>query len=239
MFGWFNKHRRNIARELSELTESRREIVHAFEIERRRIERDLHDGAQQFVVATGMALGEAELIIQLAGTLPPALADLPAVLARAQQANAEGLAAIRATVNNVHPKVLSDLGLEKAIRDVAERAEIPVQVRVPHSLPTMPEGIIATGYFLVSEALTNAAKHAPQATATVVLAADDDLHISIVDTGLGGATITPGHGLAGLRERLAAFGGKLELSSPAGGPTVLRATIPLLLRRGESGVPNA
>ncbi|MFC5281059.1 sensor histidine kinase [Arcanobacterium canis] len=236
MFTWLFGKRRNIARELEQITASRRTIVGAFEIERRRIERDLHDGAQQYIVATGMALGEADLILQLAGELPPELADLPELIHRAQRANDDGMAAIRATVNNIHPKVLSDLGLEQAVRDVAERAEIPVAVRVPHSLPAMPEGVIATGYFLVSEALTNVAKYAPGASANVVLGADADLHISIADTGPGGAVLVPGRGLDGMRERLAAFGGTLDVSSPVGGPTVVRATIPLLLHRGESGI---
>lgn len=218
------------------ITESRREIVAAFEIERRRIERDLHDGAQQYLVATAIALGEIELIVSLAGDLPAELADLPEIIARAKSANESGLASLRATVNNVHPKILSDMGLASAVHDIAERSELPVRVVIPHPLPQLAEGVVAAAYFLIAEALTNIAKHAPNAEATIMLAADEDLHVSIVDTGPGGARIVSGHGLGGLRERLAAFGGTLDVSSPPGGPTKVTGTIPLLLRFGESGI---
>lgn len=234
---WLSKkHRqRSVAEEIAKLTESRREIVAAFEIERRRIERDLHDGAQQYIVATGMALGEMELVVAMAD-LPAELADLPAIISRAQSANERGLASLRETVNNVHPKILSDMGLESAVRDAAERSEVNVRVNVPHPLPQLPEGVVAAAYFLVAEALTNTAKYAPHASASVMLAADIDLLVSIVDTGPGGAVVKPGHGLGGMRERLAAFGGSLDVRSPAGGPTVVQGKIPLLLRTGESSV---
>ncbi|WP_253281981.1 sensor histidine kinase [Arcanobacterium phocae] len=232
----FSMRSTSYAQEIAHLTESRREIVQAFEIERRRIERDLHDGAQQYLVATGMALGELELIVTLAGELPAELADLPEIIARAKTANQQGLAALRATVNNVHPKLLSDMGLAAAVRDIAERSELPVRVVVPHPLPDLPEGVVATAYFLVAEALTNTAKYAPNAEATVMLAADEYLHVSIVDTGPGGAQLSSGHGLAGMRERLAAFGGTLDVVSPAGGPTKVTGRIPLLLRTGESSI---
>ncbi|MEW6899020.1 sensor histidine kinase [Trueperella pyogenes] len=231
--------RKDIAREIEELNDSRREIVSAFEIERRRIERDLHDGAQQHLVASGMAIGEAQFLVDTAaraGDLPAALADLSGVLARALGTNEAALKALRETVNEIHPKVLSDLGLERAVRSAAERSPVAVRVVVPHPLPDMPEGVMAAAYFLVTEALTNVAKYAPGARATLLLAADAELKVSIVDDGPGGASIRPGHGLAGLRERLATFGGHLTVNSPLGGPTSVVGTIPLLLRRGETAI---
>ncbi|MDP9806423.1 signal transduction histidine kinase [Trueperella bonasi] len=228
--------KRAVAEEIAQLTESRRGIVEAFEIERRRIERDLHDGAQQHLVASGMAIGEAIFMLEQAGSVPPALADLPSVLARALDANEAALKTLRETVNQIHPKVLSDLGLERAIRDAAERSPATARVVVPHPLPALPEGVMAAAFFLVSEALTNMVKYAPGANATVLLAADQALKVSVVDDGPGGATIKPGGGLAGLRERLAAFGGSLDVHSPPGGPTTIAGTIPLLLRRGESAI---
>ena len=96
--------------------------------------------------------------------------------------------------------------------------------------------MLACGYFFGTEALTNAAKHAPGAPVSVLVIADDSLRITVVDEGPGGAQVVQGHGLAGMAERLAAFGGEMTLSSPPGGPTRLACSIPLLLDRGQSGV---
>lgn len=221
-----------------ELRSSRLEIVHAFEIERRRIERDLHDGAQQHLVASSLQIGEAVLLLSQdaehgRGGRGAVALDL---LGRAQDATDAALAALRATVAGIHPTVLSDLGLEAAVRDLAQRSAPAVDVRVPHPLPSLPEPVAAAAYFLVAEALTNVAKHAPDAGVTVLLACDDDLRVSVVDDGPGGAVVRPGHGLAGMAERLAAFGGQLQVSSPQGGPTSLHAHIPLLLGEGELGI---
>ncbi len=103
-------------------------------------------------------------------------------------------------------------------------------------MPELPEGVLAASYFFATEAIANAAKHAPGASVTVLLVADERLKVSVVDTGPGGARIKPGHGLSGLRERLAAFGGEMTISSPEGGPTQVAASVPLLLFRGEPGV---
>ncbi|MDO5025270.1 MAG: histidine kinase [Trueperella sp.] len=237
---WWERQRKNPKAQLRELTASRREIVNAFEIERRRIERDLHDGAQQHLVAAGMAIGEAELVLsQLqadSAETAQLMADLADILARAANANTQALAALRRTVDGIHPKVLSDLGLEMAVRNAAENSRLPVKVVVPNPLPPLPEGVVAAAYFLVSECLTNVAKYAPGAQATVLLAADENLHVSVVDTGPGGAHLVPNGGLAGLRERLSAFGGTLSCHSPAGGPTTISGKIPLLLFQGESAI---
>ncbi|MDO5723587.1 MAG: histidine kinase [Flaviflexus sp.] len=212
---------------LRDLTASRREIVSAFEIERRRIERDLHDGAQQYLVASLMKIGEARL-----GTDADSVAGK--LLAEAQDDAEEALKALRATVHGIHPQALSDLGLEASVRDLADRYP-DATVRCPHPLPEIPAGVTACGYFFVSEALTNAAKHAPGTPVSILLTSDADLHITVLDNGPGGAEIVRGHGLSGMKERLAAFGGDLVISSPPGGPTELRARMPLLLQKGESG----
>ena len=235
---WFHRaatsHEALASRRIAELTASRREIVTAYEVERRRIERDLHDGAQQQLVVGLMKLGEAQL--SPAVTADPALANL---LGEAKAAIAGGLDSLRTTVHGIHPRVLTDLGLEAALRDAVDRADgIGGTVRVvcPHPLPVLPEGVLAAAYFFALEAMTNALKHAPGAQVTVLLTVDESLRVCVVDTGSGGARLRPGHGLAGMRERLAAFGGDLLLSSPPGGPTRVAARLPLLLARGESGI---
>lgn len=226
------------ARHVRELRSSRMEIVNAFEIERRRLERDLHDGAQQHLVASSLKIGEATLL--LTGTEAQKAASPPVreLLDSAQDATEAALADLRATVSGIHPTVLSDLGLESAVREMAHRSPLNVVVRVPHPLPPIPEGVAAAAYFLVSESVTNTAKHAPRAQVTVLLAADEALHVSVVDNGPGGAVVEPGRGLAGMAERLQAFGGTLELSSPAGGPTSLTARVPVLLGYDDSSEPS-
>ena len=216
---------------IADLVASRRAIAEAYEVERRRIERDLHDGTQQHLVAALMCLGEAQLSASL--DTDPQLRDL---LARAKAAVSDGLASLRATVHGIHPHALTDLGLEAAIRDLASTGAGHVTVTCPHPLPPLPQAVTAAAYFFAAEAVTNAVKYAPGAPVNVALAADRSLHVSVVDDGPGGAHLAPGHGLAGLRERLATFGGELSLSSPPGGPTTVAARIPLLLRAGESGI---
>ena len=218
------------ARELREVRDSRRVIVSAFEIERRRIERDLHDGAQQYLVSAAMKLGEASSLLRGCVSTPRCDAVFMAsLLEEAHRDAEEAMRALRSTVSGIHPQVLADLGLLAAISDMVERSSVDVAVHCPHRLPNMPEEVAATAWFFCSEALTNVAKHAPGAAATLLLAADGDLHVSVVDNGPGGAQLRDGGGLVGMRERLAAFGGSLELVSPEGGPTALSARIPLLL----------
>lgn len=218
-------------RRIAELTDSRRAIVDAYEVERRRIERDLHDGAQQYLVAAAMKVGEAQLspLIQSDGVTRQLLVE-------AATAIQGGLDALRRTIRGIHPQLLAQQGLPAALEEVAGTAANPVRVVTPNPLPEMTEGVLAVGYFFACEAIGNAAKYAPGARVTVLLAADQDLLVSVVDTGPGGARLLPGHGLAGMRERLAAVGGTLTVSSPEGGPTQVAASIPLLLARGESGV---
>ena len=216
------------AGELAQLVESRRIIVEAFEIERRRIERDLHDGTQQYLVTAAMKVGEAQLSGALAAD--PELAQR---LQEAQAALQSALDSLRATVRGIHPQVLVDHGLAAALQEVAASYGDHVRIVVPHSLPTIPSPVLAAAYFFTTEALANAAKHAPGAPVTVLVNAGANLRVSVVDQGPGGAHVRAGGGLEGMGERLATFGGELEIVSPAGGPTQVSAEIPLLLRRGE------
>lgn len=237
------------------LTSSRRTIVEAYDIERRRIERDLHDGAQQHLVLANMKVGEAILILELAGhnqadcpdsnvavgASEPAgtCEDVNEALRQLRQAQTEtdqALAALRSTVSGMQLQLLSDRGLEAAVKDMATRSPVPVSVHVPQPLPVLPEGVRSTAYFTVAEALTNVFKYAPGASASVLITAAQELRIRVVDTGTGGAHLKENHGLAGLSERLQAFGGSLSVSSPPGGPTAITATIPLLLHEGELSV---
>ena len=239
------------AEEIVQLHRSRREIVDAFEIERRRIERDLHDGAQQYLVAASMKVGEAELNLEMLASSESSkdcpegedsgesdtcaqIQQILGLLREAQDANDQALAALRRTVAGVHPKVLSDKGLAEAVRDVCAESPVKVDVRMPFELPKLPPGAAAAAYYLVCESLTNVAKYAPQAEVSVLVVAGSSLVVSITDNGAGGASINPGHGLAGLQARLEAFGGTLRVISPAGGPTTVRGEIPILLSAKET-----
>lgn len=296
--------RKSYATQLAEVTRSRRDIVAAFEIERRRIERDLHDGAQQYLVASAMAIGEAQFLVnelrelahvrdsaaspapmrdsaarlaapspdtpaptepepkpaptepgpkpaltgpgpkpapttpQSAAQLRAKITELEQVLTRAMQTNEAALTALRTTVHAIHPQVLSDMGLAKAVADLVANSPVNCKLVVPYPLPKLPEGVAATAYFLVSEALTNVLKYAPAAEVTVLLAADAELRVSVVDTGPGGAKIVHGGGLEGMRERLKSFGGKFDCFSPPGGPTTVSGSIPLLLFPGETAIES-
>lgn len=212
------------AGQLAEVTRSRRAIAEAYERERRRIERDLHDGAQQYFVAANMALGEAR-----------ATADSPD-LARAQELINEGLAALRRTVHGIHPSELREFGLVAAVRNAAAAYGEHITIRAPHALPELSPAVLAAAYFFTTEALTNAARHAPGAEVSVLLVTDKYLSISVVDGGPGGAWLRPEGGLAEMADRLAAFDATMTVHSPAGGPTQVTARIPLLLGRGESGI---
>ncbi|MGS2646209.1 histidine kinase [Streptosporangium sp. LJ11] len=205
--------------ELAEVVRSRARLVDAFEMERRRIERDLHDGAQQRLVALSMRLGLARL------DLPP---DSP-IAEQIEQAHEEArraLAELRELIRGVHPQVLTDRGLAAAARDAAGRSPIPVEVNV--SLPRrLPEAVEVTAYYVVSEALANIAKHSGAGRARVLgLLVDDTLIMEIRDDGAGGADPAGGTGLIGLADRVAVVDGRLSLSSPAGGPTTMRVEIP-------------
>jgi signal transduction histidine kinase len=203
---------------VTELRRSRIELVDAFETERKRIERDLHDGVQQRMVALTMLLGRAEL-------------DVPEGegLALVRQAHSEAeaaLADLREVVRGVHPRVLTDLGLAAAIREVADRMPIPVRVDVFLDERPPPQ-VEAAAYFVVSEGLANVAKHSRARSAAIhARRSGDSLVLVVTDDGQGGAGLGEGTGLSGLVTRLDALGGTLSVSSPDGGPTELRMESP-------------
>ena len=206
--------------QVATLRRSRLDLVDAFETERRRIERHLHDGVQQRLVGLTMTLGMAEL----------ELADAPGnELVRKAHGEAEAaLADLRAAVRGIHPRVLVDLGLEAAVREVADRSPVPVEVSIGLAR-RLPAPLEAAAYFVVSEALGNAVKHAAATRCTVRgWLTGEQLTVTVTDDGRGGAVIgaNGGTGLTGLVTRLDALGGTLSLTSPDGGPTELRMECP-------------
>ena len=207
------------------LTETRAGAVAAADDERRRIERDLHDGAQQRLVALGVELGVAR---RLADRDPAAAA---AALDHAHSEVKETLAELRDLVRGIHPAVLSDRGLDAALSALAARSTVPVRVQVDGDLGGASQAAQAAAYFVVAEALTNVAKHAQASSALVTagLVPDGDscrLRVSVSDDGRGGASAAPGSGLAGLKGRVAALDGSFDLHSPAGAGTRLTVEVP-------------
>jgi signal transduction histidine kinase len=209
-----------LAAEVADLRRSRVDLVDAFETERRRIERDLHDGVQQRLVALTMTLGRAELDV-------PAGPGLVAVQDAHRQAE-EALAELRGTIRGIHPRVLVDHGLAAAVHELADRADVPVTVdiRLPERLPPPVE---QAAYFVVSEALTNVARHAQARRAGVHgWLREDTFVLTVEDDGAGGAMAGgTGSGLSGLMVRLDALGGTLRVNSPPGGPTEVRMECPV------------
>jgi len=201
--------------QLEEVRASRTRIVDAADAERRRIERDLHDGAQQRLVALAMRLDQARGQVSGAGDLIDATTD------ELQRAIGE----VRDLAHGLHPAILTELGLAAAVDSLAERTPIRVRARVTGER-IAPEAEVAA-YFLVAETVTNAVKHAGATEVTVEAEIDRDaLSVTIVDDGRGGADPQRGSGLQGLVDRIGAIGGTLTIDSPPGGGTVLRARIP-------------
>ncbi|MFD5917455.1 sensor domain-containing protein [Kitasatospora sp. NPDC058201] len=206
-------------RRIGELVRSRARLVDAFEAERRRIERDLHDGAQQRLAALRMTLGLARL------DAPPD-GPLAARLAEAHREAGEVLSELRELINGIHPQVLTDRGLPDACADAGDRSPIPVTTRF--ALPgRLPAPVESAGYFAVAEALANVAKHSGASAVTVDgRYAGGRLTIEVADDGRGGADPSGGSGLTGLADRVAVVDGTLTVSSPPGGPTLVRVEIP-------------
>ncbi|MDQ0957064.1 signal transduction histidine kinase [Streptomyces sp. B4I13] len=201
-----------------ELARSRVRLVDAFEAERRRIERDLHDGAQQRLVALTMALGLARLDAQ-----PGPLADR---LAKAQEEAGQALVELRELIHGIHPKVLTDYGLQAAVSDAADRCAVPVDVDL--ELPgRLTPAIESAAHFVVCEALANVARHSGAGRARVSGGHHDGrLFLEVRDDGRGGADPSAGSGLTGLGDRVSVLDGRLALTSPPGGPTLLRVEFP-------------
>ncbi|GAB2587378.1 sensor histidine kinase [Streptomyces capparidis] len=206
-------------RELREVMRSRARLVDAFETERRRIERDLHDGAQQRLVALTVKLGLAGLDLPPGG---PAAKEVAEAHALAKEALTE----LRELIRGIHPQVLTERGLPAAVRDIAGRCPIPtdLDLDLPGRLPATVE---QTAYFVTAEALANVAKHSGADRCRVTARRrGNHLRLDIEDNGSGGADPARGTGITGLADRIAAADGRMLLSSPPGGPTLLRAEIP-------------
>ncbi|MCX4739587.1 sensor histidine kinase [Streptomyces antibioticus] len=212
-----------LAERVRVLTETRRDAVDTSAAELRRIERDLHDGAQARLVAMGMDLGTAEALVDK----DPERAKL--LLAQTRRASAEALAELRDLVRGIHPPVLAERGLGDAVRALALRLPVPTEVVV--DLPGRAEAPVeSAAYFAVSEILTNAVKHSGAGRIWADLHhADGLLRISVTDDGRGGAAVGAGSGLAGVERRLGTFDGVLAVSSPVGGPTMVTLEIPCVL----------
>ncbi|MGW4952714.1 sensor histidine kinase [Streptomyces parvulus] len=212
--------RGELAERVRVLTETRRDAVGTSAAELRRIERDLHDGAQARLVAMGMDLGTIESLLEK----DPAKARQ--LLAQARASSAEALTELRELVRGIHPPVLAERGLGDAVRALALR--LPVASEVNVDLPGRAEAPVeAAAYFAVSEVLTNAVKHSGADRLWIDLhRAEGRLRVTVTDNGRGGAVIGAGSGLAGVERRLGTFDGVLAVSSPAGGPTMVTMEIP-------------
>jgi signal transduction histidine kinase len=202
--------------QLEEVRASRARIVEAADEERRRVERDLHDGAQQRLVALAMRLEQARDTAAGSGRLiDEATAELR-----------EAIAEVRGLARGLYPPILTEAGLAAAVESLAEGAPIPIEVRIPDT--RFPAAIEVTAYFVVAEALTNVTRYAGASTARVdASAGDDGLTVTVTDDGRGGADPGRGTGLRGLADRVAAIGGSLEIDSSPGEGTTVRAVLPL------------
>ena len=218
-----------LALRVESLARSRAEVVAATDAERRRIERDLHDGAQRRLVSLAMQLGMARA--SLGDDVPEPLRQ---VIEQAHDEATEALAELRQLVRGLHPAVLNDRGLDAALSGIAANAPLPVRLRVDAGARCAP-AIEAVAYFVVSEALTNVAKHAGATRAEVTVdRSGDRLRVVVADDGRGGATLEGagaaanggGTGLRGLAQRAAAVDGTLAVDSPPGGPTRITVELP-------------
>jgi signal transduction histidine kinase len=201
------------------LAETRAGVVDAADAERRRLERDLHDGTQQRLVSLAINLG-------MARAQTATVEEAHEAIAEAHEEAKAALAELRNLIRGLHPAVLEDRGLDAALSGVAARMPIPVRVTV--DVPRRPAATIeAVAYFVVSEGLTNITKHAQASQAEVfVQRTGDRLHIIVSDDGAGGADPARGTGLAGLARRAESVDGTFEISSPPGGPTLLTVDLP-------------
>jgi signal transduction histidine kinase len=211
----------DLGSQLEEVRASRGRIADAASLERRRIERNLHDGAQQQLVALS-------LLLSLAADGAASHDDkrLIAQLDRARKLTGDTLADVRSLAHGIHPAVLTEDGLGAALEVLARRSPVPVEVTVDVD-ERLPEATEATAYYVVAEALTNVAKYADAGRVDVRIARSaSGITVDVEDDGVGGATLTGGSGLQGLADRVEALGGSFEIHSPRGGGTRLRASLP-------------
>jgi len=210
-----------LGRREEEVRESRRRLVEAGDAARQRLERNLHDGAQQRLVSLSLTLRLAQARLR---TSPEAASEL---LTAASRELAVALEELRQLARGLHPAVLTERGLGAAIESVRDR--MPIEVRVA-AVPEqrLPEPVEAAVYYIVTEALTNTAKYAEASEARVsIVVAGREVAIEVADDGVGGAAAADGSGLHGLADRAEALGGTLVVDSPPGGGTTVRATVPL------------
>jgi signal transduction histidine kinase len=205
---------------LVELQASRARLVGATDAERRRIERDLHDGTQQRLVSIAMSLGLLE------SKLPSQAAEVQPLIHETREALAVALQELRELTHGINPPLLTERGLAAALDELCRRAALPTRLDAAIER-RLPDHIESAAYFMASEALTNAAKHSHGTEIRIVASVDGrTLMVQIADDGIGGATTTGGSGLRGLADRIEALGGRFTVSSPPGRGTMLRAEIP-------------
>jgi signal transduction histidine kinase len=205
----------------AELDASRARIVATADATRRRIERDLHDGTQQRLISLALELRAAQ------AAMPVELHEHRARLARTVEGLTSVLDELREIALGIHPAILAEGGLGPALKTLARRSAVPVELDVCDEL-RLPEGVEVTAYYIVSEALTNAAKHSRASVVRVAVAAQDRLlRVSIRDDGQGGADPDRGSGLVGLKDRAEAMGGTMSFQSPLGAGTSLLVELPL------------
>jgi PAS domain S-box-containing protein len=221
MFRNLRESERKLERSRAELSASRARIVTAADDMRRQIERDLHDGVQQRLVSLALVQRNAEAIV------PPELSEVREQMSCVVDGLAGALEELQEIARGIHPAILGQGGLAAALKTLARRSAVPVILDVRAS-PRLPEPVEVAAYYVVSEALTNAAKHA-DANAVQVMAEERDeaLQLTICDDGRGGADPSRGSGLIGLSDRVDALGGTIEVVSPAGHGTTLRISLPL------------
>jgi signal transduction histidine kinase len=207
--------------QLADVRASRARLVDAADRARREIERNLHDGAQGRLLSVALDLQRL--------TTHPDMSDQ----ARSQLTSVldelrVGLAELRDLAHGLHPAILTDRGLNQALRSLADHATVPVELRVVLPRPRLAPSVEAASYFTVSEGLTNVAKYASATRAWVdVQHLDDHLLVEVGDDGAGGARVRPGCGLQGLRDRIAAVNGTMTIDSPRGAGTAIRARLPI------------
>jgi signal transduction histidine kinase len=205
----------------AELVASRARIVATFDRARRNIERDLHDGVQQRLVSLALTLRGAQRRV------PAGQAELHAALAQTAEGLAEVLTELQEISRGIHPAILSQGGLGPALKTLARRSAIPVELSVP-ATGRLPEPVEVAAYYVVAEALTNVAKHASASVVYLTLdTGGGALHLQVRDDGVGGADPARGSGLIGLNDRVAALGGTMQVDSPAGKGTSLLVTLPV------------
>jgi signal transduction histidine kinase len=213
----------------AELAASRARIVAAADQTRRRIERDLHDGTQQRLVSLGLELRLAQSLV------PAGLTELQAEIGKVADELTEVVEDLREIARGIHPAILSDGGLGPALRTLARRAAVAVELDVA-AIPRLPEPVEVAAYYLVSEALTNATRHAHASVVQVDAdASGGTLRVHVRDDGAGGADPLRGSGLVGLKDRIEALGGAFSVHSPAGRGTTVSCELPVVAGAGQPG----